>query len=119
MSGKATSLFPPIPQIRSGATVPAGAANPNPRRSCRLEPVRECSPRQKEPTLVWYTIEHACGDTERHQIPGTNTGGHRDRRAERMRHTECSACTAKAQQAERTTRDAAAAASAAEQKLPD
>ncbi|MFF7943314.1 hypothetical protein ACFZC5_26680 [Nocardia gamkensis] len=65
--------------------------------------------------MAWYSIDHECGHTERHQIPGSNSGGQRDRRADLMRHTECSACAAEARQADRQSRDAAAA----EQGLPD
>ncbi|MGY1944439.1 hypothetical protein [Nocardia asiatica] len=69
--------------------------------------------------MTWYSIDHSCGHTERHQIAGSNSGGQRDRRADGMRHTECSACAAEARQADRRARDAAAAAAAAEQALPD
>ncbi|WP_280411733.1 hypothetical protein, partial [Nocardia asiatica] len=63
--------------------------------------------------MAWYTIDHECGHTERHQIPGSNSGGQRDRRADGLRHTECSACAAEARQADRQARDAAAAGPAA------
>ncbi|MFI6308526.1 hypothetical protein ACIBEK_00055 [Nocardia fusca] len=49
-------------------------------------------------------------------MPGTNSGGQRDRRAARMGEDPCSDCTQEQRQTERAARDAAAAA---EQQLPD
>lgn len=67
--------------------------------------------------MTWYTVEHACGDTERHQITGS-TAAERDWRAAALRETECSACQQRQREAEHARRNAAAAAAAADQGLP-
>lgn len=68
--------------------------------------------------MTWYTVEHACGDSERHRITGSNAAS-RDRRAEGLRATDCSACQQRQRETDKAERNAAAAAAAIEQGLPE
>lgn len=68
--------------------------------------------------MSWYTIDHACGHQERHQIYGTNSHGERENRAEWLATTLCEECYAAQRIADREAANAAAAASNKAAALP-
>lgn len=69
--------------------------------------------------MAWYTIDHACGHTDEHQITGTNTHGEREATAARLAEHLCRKCAAVKRAADRAAQNAAAAQTARDLGWPE